>query len=107
MHRLTSHDPKKSVEVYVKLTADAVSFYTCDGEKENEDLPPEDLSPEASVLLSRVASLLGQKEGSDHLRLVDVLGNWWELRSDVPGEVESWVSVIAARIEHFRKPVLA
>jgi len=91
------------VEVYVKLTADAVSFYTCDGEKENEDLPPEDLSPEASVLLSRVASLLGQKEGSDHLRLVDVLGNWWELRSDVPGEVESWVSVIAARIEHFRK----
>jgi len=53
MHIVTSHDPQKDVEVYVKLTADAVSFYADDGE---------DLSPVESVLLSRVASLLGRAD---------------------------------------------
>jgi len=115
LQMVRSRDPKQSRNVYARLTADAVALY---------DAPPPSLrstivseqnngrsqsksttastQPIDVILLRSLSQLLGRGKGSDHMRLVNAYGDWWEFNSKTPEDNRKWVEAISARLNMFR-----
>ena len=96
--------------VYARLTADALIFY-----QDKPVVPTMDptstvqsgaASPSAvpieMVLLTHMASVLGRAEGSEHVRVADSRGTWWQLKPGPPASVSDWAQALAKRFDKFK-----
>lgn len=110
---VTSSAPRKSREVYARLTADTLGFYKDKPQMvydpvqiatvvEGTASPSDGIAPEEVVLLAHIASVLGRSQGSQHVRLSDGRGKWWQLTPASPELVTKWAEALAKRFDKFK-----
>lgn len=96
----------RSKRVYARLTADALIFYL-----ENPTSNPSSAAQNGSgphavpiemVLLTHMASVLGRAEGSEHVRVADGKGTWWQLKPEPPNTVSDWAQALVKRFDKFK-----
>ena len=93
-----------SRRVYARLTADALIFLKDKPVHEATDVrngSPSAL-PLEMVMLTHMASVLGRAEGSEHVRVADSRGTWWQLKPEAPLQVADWAQALAKRFDKFK-----
>ncbi|CAJ1363755.1 unnamed protein product [Effrenium voratum] len=93
-----------SRRVYARLTADALILLKDKPVHEATDVrngSPSAL-PLEMVMLTHMASVLGRAEGSEHVRVADSRGTWWQLKPEAPLQVADWAQALAKRFDKFK-----
>lgn len=94
----------KSRRLYARLTADALIFYMEKPIYEPSEAttpgPPKSV-PIEMVLLTHMASVLGRSEGSEHVRVADSRGTWWQLQPEELS-VQDWAKALVRRFDKFK-----